>query len=425
MKRKIFPLLAALFLTAAMTACADPVTPPVDPDALTIMGKKSDLNKPYMTRIFEKYQADTGNKLRLIEFEDSQYEVAAAQQFAEGKAPDIFQHFHNADLSRFDVEENFLYLGEAEWADDLTDSARAYCTDKNGNLLGLPFWESSVSGCYYNKTLLNSLGLEAVASQQDFDGLCAAIKENGYTPICWPGNGCSWMPQFGLDPIFADDPELLEKLNSNEISLTEIPAVENMVQWIADAEQKGWFGNDYLSTGWNEISSVMGSGEAVMTFIWDTWFYTDFSAGQKYSVDDFALMPVFLNTVEGGTYEGGNLNMMMVNKNGEKLQKALDFLSYCATPENYNYAFDGISTVSCFKGQTTNIQSKMVTDATADLKKKERVSTAATKIIGYSAEDVSEALIDLLSGRTNVKGCVKEIDDFRKSEAKKYGASGF
>lgn len=46
-----------------------------------------------------------------------------------------------------------------KWIDQLTDSAKACCFDNSGNILGLPFWESSVSGCYYNKTLLNELGL--------------------------------------------------------------------------------------------------------------------------------------------------------------------------------------------------------------------------------------------------------------------------
>ncbi len=424
MKKHACLLLATLLLLLPAAACGEEGEK-IDPDALSIMGKRSDLAKPYMTRIFERYREETGKSLRIIEFEDSEYETKAAQAFQSGDAPDVFLHFHNADLSRFAVEENFLYLNDQPWVQDLTSGARAYCTDKNGDLLGLPFWESSVSGCYYNKTLLNSLGLEAVASQSEFDGLCAAIKGVGYTPICWPANGCSWMPQFGLDPIFADDPELLEKLNANEVTLADIPAVENMVQWISDASSKGWFGTDYLSIGWDEIGRVMGSGEAVMTFIWDTWFYTDFPAGQKYGVDDFALMPVFMNTAESGTYEGGNLNMMMVNKNGEKKEQALEFLAFCATAEHYNYAFDGISTVSCFQGQTTNIQSKMVTDAMSDIRKKERVSTAATKIIGYSADDVSKALVDLLKKKTDVKGCIQAIDDLRRAEAKKYGASGF
>ena len=412
-------LLAALTLLA-LSGCSGDETS----DALTVMGRKSDMEKSYMTEIFRLYESETGNKLRIIEYEDSEYELKASEMFAKGEVPDVFMHFNNADLKRFNAAENFLYLNGESWTSDLTDSAAAYCEDPDGNLLGLPFWESSISGCYYNKTLLDSLGLRPAATQAEFDVLCETLAEIGYTPICWPADGCTWMYQFGLDPIFADDGELLEKINANEVSYSEIPAVKDMAEWIAGAAKKGWFGQKYAETGWDGIGEQLGSGEAVMTFIWDTWFYTDFQGG-KYTVDDFALMPVFMNTCAGGTYEGGNLNMMMVNKNSEKLDEALNFLAFCAFPEHYNAAFKGISTVSCFKGQTTNIQSDMVTEAAASIKAKERVSTAATRIIGYSAEDVAEAFNSLLSGGTDAEGCVKIMDEKRIEEAKSQGIEGF
>ncbi len=423
MKKTICFALAAMFSLAALSACTGGGD---DPNALTIMGKESDLNKPYMTRIFEYYRNETGEKLNIKAIHDDAYETTAVDLAAKGELPDVFLHFHNADLGRIDVAANFAYLNGETWVDDLTDSAKAYCLDADGNLLGLPFWESSVSGCYYNTKLLK--GLDAPTTQEDFDGLCELLMRKGTTPILWPAKE-SWMMQFGLDPVFADRPEgplLLEQLNENQTTYAEIPAVTNMVTWIADAAKKGWFGDDYLNTGWNEIGPALASGKAAMTFIWDTWFYTDFPAGGQYTREDFALMPVFMNTVERGTYEGGNLNMMMVNKNSEKLQKALDFLEFCATPANYERAFEGISTVSVFRGQTTNIQSKMVTDAAASIAALERVSTANTKIIGYSAGDVAAVLNTLFSDRNmTVEAAVARMDADRIAKARAQHTPGF
>ena len=423
MKRQRVSALLILAVMVCLTACGGGGGQ--KHTTLSVMGRKSDMEKSYMTALFGHYESTTGNKLNLIKIEDADFETQAAKRFAAGNVPDVFLHFHNADLNRFDVAGNFCYLNDEAWADDLTDSARAYCEDRDGNLLGLPFWENSVSGCYYNKTILDSLGIKPATTQAEFDVLCQVLSETGYTPICWPADGCTWMYQFGLDPVFADDPELLEKLNRNEISYSGIPQVESMAEWIGSAAEKGWFGSDYLRTGWSDISPDLGSGDAVMTFIWDTWFYTDFEQGQKYGIDDFAVMPVFMNTAEEGTYEGGNLNMMMINKNGQQLEAAKEFLAFCASPEHYNVACDGISTVSCFKGQTTNIQSEMVTDAQASIAEKERVSTAASRIVGYSADDVAAAYNSLLRGKTDAAGCVKMMDDARKEEAKKYGAEGF
>ncbi len=426
MRRSGFGTAAVLVLAVfLLTGCLGAGSGRGSSVTITVMGRKSDLEKSYMTSIFEQYESATGNRIEPIAFEDAQFEDRAAERFAGGDVPDIFMHFHNADLERFDTEENFLYLNDQEWVDELTDSTLAYCLDGDGNLLGLPYWENSVSGCYYNKTILDSLGLKPAATQSEFDMLCRAVADAGYTPICWPADGCAWAVQFALDPVFADDPGLLRQINQNEIAYADIPEVAAMVEWIDNAAGQGWFGPDYLKRDIHDISRVMGSGEAVMTFLWDTWFYTDLDRDSRYTVDDFAVMPVFLNTADSGTYEGGNLNMMMVNKNGGYVDACLDFLAFCAAPENYNAAFDGISTVDCFKGQTTNIQSPMITAAADSIERNLRASTAASKIRGYSDEDVSAALGEMFRGRTDAAGCVELLDRYRVERVKARETAGF
>ena len=81
--------------------------------------------------------------------------------------------------------------------------------------------------------------------------------------------------------------------------------------------------------------------------------------------------------------------------------------------------------MNCFKGQTTNIQSKMVTDAAASVAEKERVSTASSRIVGYSAEDVAMAFDDMFRKKTDVAGCVRLMDNYRVSEAEIQGAEWF
>lgn len=415
MIKKLAFILLCVFTLSAFFGCTEDAPPDVeDPNALVIMGKKTDMEKTYMKKIFDLYKKKTGKGLRIVEIEDSVYESAAADKFDKGEKPDIFFHFNNSDLNRFNVSENFYYLDDQPWTDDLAKGADNYCRDGEGHLLGLPFWESSVSGCYYNKTLFKTIGANPAYTQAQFDSLCQFIARRNITPICWPGDGCSWMYQFALDPVFADEPDgpaLLAALNAGETSYADIPAVTAMAEWIVGAKDKGWFGSDYATVGWDRISEKLSSGNAAMVFIWDTWFYTDFVEG-KYKKEDFALMPVFMGTEDEGTYEGGNINMMMANKNSDKLAEALDFIAFCATPEHYNYAFENISTVSCFKGQTTNIQSHMITDKyTAEsIAAKERVSTASTRIIGYSADNVAAIFNRLLAGEINVKQTIEQLD---------------
>ncbi len=415
----------SLFLTLALTSvCVTPVF--AEGETITLMANANDAAKSYMTSIIEQYEEATGNKIDLIAIDPDNFDKVATSKFATGDVPDIFQHFNDSNLNNYDVPNNFLYLNDQSWVSDLTQGASAYSTDGEGNLLGLPFWESSVSGCFYNKTILEELGLEPATTQEEFNALCDALVEEGYIPLCWPTNGCSWMYQFALDPVFADDGgEKLEKINKNEITYADIPEVQAMAEWVQMAADRGWFGDTFLTDGWSDITVVLGTGEAVMTLIWDTWFYTDFDEGYDYTKDDFAIMPVFMGTCDEGTYEGGNLNMLMVNKNGDNVDAALDFLNFCATPDNYNAAFADVATVSVFNGETANIQSVMVTEAIDSINALQRTSTTNPKVIGYSQPETGKAIQELLMGNVDAAGCVSLMDEYRSASAKALGVEGF
>lgn len=423
MKKRLFAALTALSVMFSVTGCGNDAAE--DENTLTILGKVSHIETVYIERIISLYEEKTGNKIKTIPIENAEFDAAAAKIFDSGDIPDLFIHFNDADLSKYGVSENFYYMNDEPWVGELTDGSRNYCLDSGGNILGLPFWESSISGCYYNKTILDGLGLRPAHTQAEFDVLCQTLKDIGYTPMYWASNDCNWIFQFGLDPIFADDPELLEKLNKNEITYADIPAVRDMVEWLDNANKRGWFNADYASAAWDDLSPAVGNGGTVTFFAWDTWFSIDFTGGTTYTAEDFALMPVFMNTADKGTYEGGNLAMLMANKNSEKLQLALDFLEFCAAPENYNAAFDGVATVSSFKNQTTNIQSDMVTDAMVSIEANQRVSTAWPKIIGYVQNDVGDAVLRMFRGEVDVDGCIRLMDEYRITAAKELGAEGF
>lgn len=421
MKKKLLVLLlvTCLVMTGLAPAMAQGVT-------LSLMGNANDLSKNYMTTIIKLYEETTGNKLDQVKLEDSSFDMVATSKFATGDVPDIFQHFNNSNMNNYDVPNNFMYLNDQPWVADLTPGAKAYSQDGEGNLIGLPFWESSVSGCFYNKRIFEELGLKPATNQAEFDALCQALTDAGKIALLWPAGDCNWMYQFGLDPVFADDGgEKLAKLNSNQITYQDVPEVAGMIDWIGKAAEAGWFGESYLTDGWSDITVLMGTGEAAMVLIWDTWFYTDLDEEYGYKKEDFGMMPVFLNTADAGTYEGGNLNMLMVNKNSKNLEAALDFLAFCASPENYNQAFKDIATVSVFNQQTANVQSVMVTESIDSINALQRVSTADPKIIGYVQAEAGAAVQEFLLGHVDVAGCVKLMDEYRINSAKALGVEGF
>lgn len=395
-------------LAIPLNACQSSSSTSSNDGALKIWVNATDY-RPYIKDVFKMYESQTGHTLDIDSIPDDDFDDVVLKAFQDGDAPDILLHYNNYELAKIGYD-HFLMLNDQAWADTLLASSRAYCDDGSGNLVGLPFWESSLSGCYYNKKLMDRFGLKAASTQREFDMLCQAIKRIGKTPLFW-GEQCGWMYQFGMDPIFANDPELLQKLNSNEITYADIPQIRDMVEWIYDAYLKGWFG-DVTNGTYSNVSAPLASGEVVMVDIWDTWFEEGFVPGE-YAIDDFAVMPIFMGTSNDGSYEGGNLNMMVVNKDSKHLDEAVSFLEFCADPDVYNVVFDGIPSTKVFKDQDTIVTANMIVDASESISKLELPSTANPRIAGYSQTDMKAAFTALFEGEVDVDGCIAMMDELR------------
>ena len=407
--KQLLVMAFAILVTLGLCGCAQNAGNSSSEDTLTIMGNESNLENPYIQRIFDLYEEKTGKDIKIVSSHDTDYQEAVKQAVNSDQAPDVVMLFNNNLMTDLGGVDQFLDLSDQPWVSDLVEGSLTYSSSADGELLGLPFWENSVSGCYYNKTILDELGLRAATSQAEFDHLCAALASIGYTPIAIGNEGGYGVYQFGLDPIVADNPEVLEKLNSGELKYSDIPEVRSMVNWLKQANDAGWFGNT-KNIAYKDWGPTMGNGDAVMLFAWDTWFDTDFVSG-KYTKDDFALMPVFVGTEDDGTYEGGNLNMFSVNRSSQKKDLALEFLEFCATPENYNIAFDGISTNDVFKGQTTNVESPMVQEVEEPIAHRLRASTAEPKIKGYDARAINEAMHLLYENEITVDEVLHVMDE--------------
>lgn len=382
---------------------------------LSLYGNADDLAKPYMQKIISMYEEESGNTIEQQGLDRENAQSIALTKFTTGDIPDLYIHFGNTDLKNFNPEGNFVDWSDAEWVSDIQDSILplAKC---DGKVIGLPFWEASNSGCFYNKKIFEELGIEQPKTQAEFDAVCDTLLENGVQPI-YLAAGDSWpiFCQFGLDPIMAEHPEYIDKLNAGEMNFADIPEIADMCDWYKMAAEKGYFGKNYVSDGWDYASEVLGTGEAAMMFVWDTWFATDYdSESYDYTADDFGIMPAFMGSCDEGTYEGGNVNLMMVNKNGERKDAAMDFVNFMADPENYNQAFDGIATSAVFKGQTTNVNSTQYEE------NKESVdslinASCSTQIVGYNGTEFAKALVQLMTGEIDTETCIKYVDDDRNA----------
>ena len=89
---------------------------------------------------------------------------------------------------------------------------------------------------------------------------------------------------------------------------------------------------------------------------------------------------------------------------------ALDFIEFCADPDNYNIAFNGVATESVFEGEVTNIESPMLKEMQSSIDEKERTSTAEPKIKNYNARAFNDAVHKMYNNEMTIDEVLAVMD---------------
>lgn len=383
-------------------------------EVIVIWGDETDLSRSYMIRAFERYQLFTGNKLDIKKFSAEEMEQNLARVFESDsqEKPDILLSYGGRNLDRLHPDDNLYDFTDAVWVDDLTGTAINQ-TIYNGKVVGLPYWEASISGTLYNKDIFNKFGLEIPTTQSEFMKVCETLKENGVIPLYLPyEKGTMLLYQFPMDSIVQES-STLSALNEGTLSYSQIPSMGKILEWYKDMSEKGYLGDNYVNNGWDGMSEALSSEKYAMMLCWDTWLYSDF----KGDATKFGLMPAFMGVPDGGSFEGPNLSLLLVNKNSKRVDAALDLITFMADPYNYNEAFKGLYTAPIFKNQVESISTPQYTEAERLIEKHFYDSTAWLRISGFSQVDAAYIQTFMQDDNYSVKDCLRDMDDARKKRA--------
>lgn len=281
-----------------------------------------------------------------VEFQiipDDQYTSLTNVKLSTGEAPDVFEQNFPSQNVTLDVYTYCEDLSDEPWVDRLVNAEMLYDSN-DGKIYALP--KESSSGyqvVYYNKELLESCGITDPNPQtyEEFLDILQTIKDNSDAAPFLQTNADNWETQIFMTGGIAialgeSASEIYEQLLNNEITWSDIPEAEEVLQKYIDLYTAGYVNEDHLSVSYNDAAEIMAEGKAAMYLTVDQWA-TDFS--QNYDVELGSFVIPFID--EGAVLATGNyVQGLFVPSAGSQVDVAKAFLQVWSLPEYQNLYYE-------------------------------------------------------------------------------------
>ena len=349
-KRALSLSMAAVMAAAVVTGCGSDSNTGAAKDGkksvtLTFGSHQSGLPTSGIVQdLAKEFEAETGIKIDFQISPDAQWRDLIKVKLDSGEAPDIICVDTPIGLaSSIHMDQYSAELTGQEWVSRMEDSARS-AVSVNDKVYGITFPGAKMYFYLYNKDIFSQLGLEAPATYEEFRTVCQTIQDSGTTPV-YEATTNGWhqvLPLFETGGLWlADDPEVYNKLNANEVDLDSIPHLLNIITELDECAKAGYFGDDYLSNAWENAKEAIATERCAMT-IAELGFrgeieadYPDFKATEKLGA---FVMPWDDNKAVGVNPAS---NAYFINKDSKYVEEAKQFFEFLAKPENLQKRLDG------------------------------------------------------------------------------------
>lgn len=154
------------------------------------------------------------------------------------------------------------YAQDKNWSDKFTQTSMDLCT-LDGKLSGYPT-SFNVLGIYYRKDIFKDNQIEVPTTFEEFEEVCAKLKENGITPISTAGlNGWHTMRFVELLIEHYAGSELHDKMNTFGESYDNDAVVQALEKYQEFCD-KGYFPEGFLTQDPNDTLIGMANGQCAM-----------------------------------------------------------------------------------------------------------------------------------------------------------------
>lgn len=380
---------------------------------------------PGREALFQKYTDKTGVKFDIQMLPDDTAAELVKTKFATKELPDII--FNSGSVREHTYmlpEENLLDLTEEPWADQLVNEEAMMV---NGKIWGLPMGGQGYFCFAVNKKVFKDNKLEIPASKEELEKCFETLKDNGIQPM-YLGSKDPWlvgnMTSGGIQKALDADPELINKLDRNEITYSEIPGMTSVLEDLRRWNEKGWLGAKTMADSWDGEFKAFGENLCGVTIGLTTW---DKTMEEKYpgSSENMIFIPYYIGDAD--TYFAGTTAQWYIPKDGKHTDIVKDFFRFCTEQENLNEFYKAMGEASTpwkdVEVECLTPTKQLIEDLNAG---KYSFHYGHNSLVqGQDFDGLCKLAQEVLIGNKTAEEAVKEYDTMRAQICKALGMEGF
>lgn len=370
-------------------------------------------------QIAKEYEEKTGVEIDFQITPDAQWLDLLKTKIGVGEAPDIF--CVDADpMALYDIwrpDINCVPLTDEEWVGRMDESVLPAVSVDN-DVYGITFSGYKVWWYYYNTEIFNNLGLEIPTNYEEFKNVCQTISDAGIIPI-YEAVQDGWhqqLPFYELGGYYNEkNPGLYDKLNNNEVKITDIPEALTVLQQLKEFQELGFYGNDYMSNSTSGDYQAIAEGKYAMTLEGFGWEQSLIDAYPEME----GKMGVFTMPWADAQCIGTNpaSNAYFISSTSEHIEEAKDFFRYLASHEVLQERLDNDpETIAlCWPEIEPQYPESYVTYL--DTITKGTCMQAAVYYVGEEWNDVGKDIAAMYAGSLTPEEVLQNVSDRRDEQA--------
>ena len=343
----------------------------------------------------QEYQKDASNIIKI--------------KFASGEVPDIMTTYEQG----FVDEGKYLDLsGQSEWWDRLSPSMKEACTDvKTGNQYRV-CTNVTMAGFFYNKEMLDEMGLEIPRQWDDFVTVLETIKKEKPDVTPWfifgseawhLGHLIEFIPHGYVKSTLGTIDAKKAMLNNDQPSLRFGEPDGPMAVFASkmlELQDKGLINEDVLTATSDNCVQDFVNGKAAM-FSNGMWVISSLLEANPDMADKigFAPYPAYMPDSKPVVLSAEDSGYS-ISATTEHKEEAIEFLNFLFLPENQKKYSEAAKAPSAFTDVTADwAPETIVKEVSAAVDSAVNIGYTNEKPAGFSGDDAGRMLQELFAGQ--------------------------